>query len=188
MAPLSAMHLQRYRAWMRHPASRRQRARSALNDPRRLSRVMPTAEARARLAANVHYVPYAKHKKHPDAYSLKAYEGEDEDATYCDDHAGFRPADMDRVSMLLQRGVHAGLFGQSLKAEGDPGMIWTVDDNGWIYEGELTNPGYGGYHGYPVLPNEAIAKRVLARYADYLAELGDPFLNASLRLARKRYQ
>jgi len=52
----------------------------------------------------------------------------------------------------------------------------------------VTNPGYGLYHGYPVLPEEAIARKVLLRYADYVTAQNDPVLDASLDAARKRYQ
>lgn len=142
---------------------------------------------RQALSAKVLYVPYAKHKKHPDAYGLKPYTGDDEDPTFCDAHAGFKPADMPRIPAILQRGIAAGLFGKSLK-KGDPGIFWSVDDNGWIFEAQITNPGYGVYHGYPILPVEAIAQKVLLRYADYVTEQKDPVLNASLEAARKRYQ
>ena len=172
---------------MKKPTSRTALARTASNDPRRLSTVPPPASDRAALAAIADYEPYSKHKKRPDAYKLAAYQGPHEDPTYCDAHADFRPDDMPRAKPLLLRGIEAGLFGKTMK-KGDPGLLWTVDDNGWIYEAQLTNPGYGVYHGYPVLPNEAIAKSVLARYADFIADKGDPLLDVSLRLARDRYR
>lgn len=172
---------------MKRPPSRTAVARTAANDPRRISEVPPSHAARATLAAKAAYVPYAKHKKHPDAYGLKPYEGPHEDPTLCDEHAGFTPDDVPRITALLERGILAGLFGKTAK-KGDPGIIWTVDDNGWIYEAQLTNPGYGAYHAYPVLPNEAIAKKVLVRYADYVAEKNDPVLETSLKLARGRYR
>ena len=139
------------------------------------------------MAARSNFSPYAKHKKHPDAYGLRPYEGPHEDPTYCDDHAGFGPADMVRGHALLKRGIEAGLFGDTEK-KGDPSHLWSVDDNGWIYEAQITNPGYAAYHAYPVLPTEAIARKVLARYADHVVSRNDPVLTQSLALAQGRYR
>ncbi len=174
-------------ALQRKPPSRRKQARSAANDPRRLLEPPPPVGARALLAAKVKYGPYSKHKRNPHLYDLERYEGEDEDPTFCDEHAGFAPADIPRAVPLLKRGIAAGLFGKGTK-KGDPSLLWTVDDNGWIYEAQITNPGYGLYHAYPVLPNEAIAGKVLMRYADYVTQQNDPVLDLSLVAARKRYQ
>ncbi|MDI1265555.1 MAG: hypothetical protein PS018_20100 [bacterium] len=118
---------------------------------------------------------------------MKPYEGSHEDSSYCDEHAGFGPSDMPRAATLLRRGIDAGLFGKKSK-KGDPGLLWSVDDNGWIYEAQITNPGYAVYHAYPVLPNEAIARKVLMRYADYVVALGDSRIKESLEAARRRYK
>lgn len=174
-------------ALQRKPPSRRKQARSAENDPRRLLEPPPPSQTRGLLAAKADFGPYSKHKRHPHLYNLKPYEGEDEDPTYCDEHADFGPADIPRALSLLKRGIAAGLFGKGTK-KGDPSLLWTVDDNGWIYEAQITNPGYGLYHAYPVLPNEAIAGKVLMRYADYVTQQNDPVLHSSLVAARKRYQ
>lgn len=148
---------------------------------------MPSVAARSALLVKASMDPYAKHKKNPAAYKLEAWHGDHEDPSYCDEHAEFMPADMVRVPSLLQRGIEAGLFGKTQK-KGDPGLLWSVDDNGWIYEAQITNPGYGVYHAYPVLPNEAIAPKVLLRYADYVLEMNTPVLEASLAAARRRYR
>lgn len=170
------------------PPSRKRRQRSSANDPRRLSEAPPSDEARANLAARATFDPYSKHKRHPTAYGLKPYEGADEDPTYCDEHADFKPVDMPRAPGLLRRGIEAGLFGKFKKPEDeDPGLLWSVDDNGWIYEAQITNPGYAVYHAYPVLPNEAIAQKVLMRYQDYVGGQNSALLTASLAAARRRY-
>ena len=170
----------------RQPPSRKQRERSAPNDPRRLSEALPSLVVRGVLAARATFDSYAKHKRNPGAYKLKPYEGEDEDPTYCDEHAGFSPADIPRAPGLLKRGIDAGLFGKK-KKKGDPGLLWSVDDNGWIYEAQITNPGFAVYHAYPVLPNEAIARKVLLRYTDFVIQPNSPQLTASLAAARRRY-
>lgn len=161
--------------------------RTTSADPRRLSEIAPSAAVRSTLAGRARFAPYAKHKKNPALYGLAPWRGEQEDPSYCDAHAGFMPADIPRASALLQRGILAGLFGKSAK-KGDPNMLWSVDDDGWIYEAMITNPGYAVYHAYPVLPNEAIARKVLMRYADYVVAQNQPDLRASLRLAQGRYR
>jgi hypothetical protein len=172
---------------LRKPLSRTLRQRASSNDPRRLSETVPSQTERTALASRATFDPYAKHKRHPAAFGLQPYEGEHEDPSYCDEHAGFAPADMVRVPALLQRGIAAGLYGKS-KKKGDPGLLWSVDDNGWIYEAQITNPGYAVYHAYPVLPNEAIARKVLMRYTDFVEQQNNPVLTMSLVAARKRYQ
>lgn len=172
---------------VRKPPSRRASRRTSLNDPRRLSQRLPTVNVRSALAARVRFGSHPKHKKNPAAYRLPPYRGPDEDATYCDEHANFRPAQMRSAVALLRRGIAAGLFGKSTN-QGMPTLLWTVDDNGWIYEARITNPGNAEYHGYPVLPNEAIARKVLTRYADYVAQQNVPNLATSLQLARRRYR
>ncbi len=170
----------------KQPPSRRAIERAAENDPRELRTPAPTAAERQHLAATARFAPFSKHKKHPTAYRLPPYEGQDEDPTYCDDHAKFMPADMVRAGDLLKRGILAGLWGDKFR-KGDPSLLWTVDDNGWIYEARITNPGYGGYHAYPVLKNEAIARKVLARYREHVEEKPNPVLQAALTKALERY-
>jgi hypothetical protein len=58
----------------------------------------------------------------------------------------------------------------------------------WIYEARITNPGSALYHGYPVLPNEAIARRVLVHYAEYVEAEDRPELHRSLKEARGGYR
>ncbi|HEX8240369.1 MAG TPA: hypothetical protein VF574_11585 [Allosphingosinicella sp.] len=172
---------------LRKPPSRTLRARTSQNDPRRLSEISPSQAERTALAGRATFDPYSKHKRHPHAFGLEPYNGEHEDPSYCDEHAGFTPADMSRAPALLKRGIDAGLFGKTRK-KGDPGLLWSVDDNGWIYEAQITNPGFAVYHAYPVLPNEAIARKVLMRYTDFVMQQNIPILTASLAAARKRYQ
>jgi len=168
------------------PPSRRAIERSAESDPRELRTPAPTTGECSQFAATASFAPYSKHKKHPSAYKLQPYEGQDEDPTYCDDHAKFGPEDMTRANDLLKRGILAGLWGDKL-AKGNPSLLWTIDDNGWIYEARITNPGYGGYHAYPVLKNEAIARKVLARYREHVENAPTEKLQTALTNALDRY-
>lgn len=171
----------------KRPPSRAAIRRSSENDPRNLLEPAPSAAAIGALAGRASFDSYSKHKKNPSAYGLKAWEGQQEDRTFCDEHAGFEKADMARAPGLLRRGIQAGLWGDGSN-KGDPNRLWTVDDNGWIYEAQVTNPGYALYHAYPVLPNEAIARKVLRRYEVFVANSLDATLNDSLREALRRYR
>lgn len=148
----------------RKPERRLIKERSRENQNRRLSGTIPSLADLAKLADAACYECYSKHKAHPTAYKLKPYEGTDEDRTFCDAHADFKPADHVRIPLLLKRGIMAGLCGE-LSDDGVPRMLWTVDDTGWIFELPLTNAGIPQYHGYPMLPSDSFARIVLERFA-----------------------
>jgi hypothetical protein len=93
---------------------------------------------------------------------------------------------MARVPALLRRGIAAGLVGQNDK-QGDPTILWAVDDNGWIYEARITIPSQALYHGYPLLPSDAFARKIIARYEAYVYGPGNLQLIPSLEQALERY-
>lgn len=144
------------------PAPRVVVQRSRNNANRRLIAVLPTRASREELSARVTYGAYSKHKFNPTAYNLSPYAGQDEERTYCDAHASFGKENLHRIPALLVRGVMLGLW--SDKNNGDaPSLLWTLDESGWIFELRITNSGQALYHGYPVLPNDAFARHLLAR-------------------------
>jgi hypothetical protein len=159
--------------------------RSSDNDKRRLREPTPTSEAREALAARARFAGSGKHKLEPRAFGLEPAPS-DHDDTYCDGHAGSRPADMARTGRLLRRGLLAGLIGHNDK-QGDPTLIWTVDDDGWVYEGRITTPTQALYHAYPLLPSDAFAKIVIARYAEWAYDQPDAKMRAALENALDRY-
>ena len=116
---------------------------------------------RADLRARATYAGYAKHKRDPYAWGLEPFRGRAPDRTFCED-SGFGIADQVRIPQLLRRGIDAGLFGDLIR-QGDPTMLWTLDDDGWIYELRQTIPGRAVYHGYPLLPTNALGRKVIAR-------------------------
>lgn len=135
-------------------------ARHSDNDKRRLDSNLDP-ERITTLYTNACYKGHPKHKRNPRPFGLDPYRGRRGDETLCDEHANFGAADIPRIPALLKRGICAGLIGGRL--------LWTVDDNGWIFEGRLTNPAQSEYHGYPVRPSEAIAKLVYNRFAEWAA-------------------
>lgn len=159
--------------------------RSSNNDKRRLREPAPTTEAREALRARARFAGSGKHKLEPRAFGLSPAPA-DEDDTFCDGHAGFRPEDMARVGELLRRGLSAGLIGHNEK-QGDPTLIWTVDNNGWIYEGRITTPSQALYHAYPLLPSDAFAKIVIARYTEWACAQSDTEPRTALQNVLERY-
>lgn len=175
------------------PAPRIVVQRSRDNANRRLLATVPTAARRTELSAQASYGPYSKHKFNPTAYKLKPYAGPDTERTYCDAHAKFGVGDFVRIPTLLNRGVMLGLW--SDQRNGDvPSLLWTIDDNGWIFELRITNPGQAQYHGYPILPGDAFARHVLVRAREVAFAEGefpldqDPNAHAAIAAAEVFYR
>ncbi len=170
----------------RKPHLRKLTPRSSENAKRRLRDPHPEHGWLQELADRASYDPHPKHKMRPLAFGLRPLTGPRTDATYCDAHADFEPSDILRVPGLLQRGILAGLVGAN-DLNGEPTLVWTVDDTGWIYEGRITITGRAVYHGYPVLPDEAIARAVIGRYISFVLNQHDPILDLSLQRLQERY-
>lgn len=159
--------------------------RSSDNAKRRLCEPALNEEARAALASRARFQGSAKHKLQPLAFGLRPAP-RNEDTTYCDGHSDFQPSDMTRAEMLLQRGILAGLTGR-VEKHGDPTLLWTVDDNGWIYECRITTPSRAIYHGYPLLLADAFAKMVIARFEKWAHNQQNAELLDVARHAWNRY-
>lgn len=136
--------------------------RSRNNVNRRLIATLPDMVSREKLSSRVTYGAHSKHKYNPTAYKLTPYAGQDEERTYCDEHAKFGKENIHRIPALLVRGVMLGLWSDQ-NNRGAPSLLWTPDESGWIFELRITNPGQLQYHGYPILPGDAFARHVLIR-------------------------
>jgi hypothetical protein len=121
---------------------------------------------------NATYVGAPKHKGDPRRFGLPPYRSPRGDETLCDTHAGFEPTDLADVKRLMARGIAAGLIGH-VERQGVPTILWTVGDNGWIFEARVTNVAGPEYHGYPVRPLEAIGTLVFERFADWAQARGN---------------
>lgn len=174
----------------RKPPPRVLQPRLSENEKRDLSPTLPSMDDRADLRARATYAGYAKHKRDPYAWGLEPFHGRAPDRTFCED-SGFGIADQVRIPQLLRRGIDAGLFGDLIR-QGDPTMLWTLDDDGWIYELRQTIPGRAVYHGYPLLPTNALGRKVIARFESwYLSRpraQRQPVILAALRGAQERYR
>ena len=110
----------------------------------------PADDLIERLLHNVRYEGSPKHKRHPQLFDLEPFNGKRDDATLCDE-ADFSPDQIDEIPALVERGIRAGLIGHTAR------LLWTVADDGWIFEARETNRETTEFHGYPVLPEESIA-------------------------------
>lgn len=168
---------------IRRPERRALTPRRSDNDKRELAALPLLAEDLARLAERVDYEPYAKHKLHPRAFGLDPIPTVSDDPTYCDGHAQFEPKDMRRIPSLLRRGIFAGLIGHQ-GAPYDPRTLWTIDATGWVFEGRITHPGRAIYHGYPLLPGDAMAAKVIGRFERWVYETSRQDLYTCDRMTR----
>jgi hypothetical protein len=151
--------------------------RSNENRKRRLFDIM-SAEQSTTFFAGMKYEGSPKHKQNPHLFGLEPFRGERGDRTLCDAHARFNPDDFARLSRLQECARAASLIGN---------FIWTVDDNGWIYELAVTNAGQNQYHGYPVWPSEAIAEKVFIRFRHWAALYGSAQDKAAAQACQSFY-
>jgi hypothetical protein len=88
---------------------------------------------------------------------------------------------MAAIPTMINRGLEAGLVGAK-------GIIWSVADNGWIFEARLTNIEQAEYHGYPVRPSEAIAERVYRRFVAWSQRNGSEIDRMAAANCKARYR
>jgi hypothetical protein len=163
---------------MRKPSTRASLPpRNSDNMKRKIDTSILVAEVRARYGT-VSYEGSSKHKLNPHIFGLEPFRGRRGDRTLCDKHALFSPADMRRVPTLLERALRARLVGSH---------IWTVDDNGWIYELTVTNPTTNEHHGYPLRPFEAFAEIVYRHFQGWVLVHGSHADQAAALACRERY-
>ena len=141
----------------------------------------PESELLEQLRESVRYRCSEKHKKDPLAFELSISPGSARGgATLCDAHAGFTPAKLLSIRRLIERGLPAGLVGRG-------SLIWTVRDDGWIFEGRPTNVLTSEYHGYPVREWEAIARPIYDRCSEWARASGSGRDRIAAEQCRIRY-
>ena len=169
----------------RRPDRRPVIARRSDNLKRRLADPIPDVGDLEAFASRIIYEPSAKHKLSPRSFGLDPAPATSEDASYCDGHAGFTPADIGRIRSLMRLGIMAGLMGEATLSE-DPRIIWAVDATGWVYEARVTNTGQTSFHGYPLLPGDAMATKVVRRFERWVYDSDDKSLYTLDKLTRER--
>lgn len=168
---------------VKRPELRIATRRRSDNVKRRLADPCPSEPERREIAIRVRYEASPKHKLQPRAFGLTPMAGVSEDASYCDGHAGFAPCDWPQIEPMMRIGVMAGLIAE-VEAGENPRMLWAVARNGWVYEARVTNAGQPSYHGYPLLPGDAMATKVVRRFEQWIHASDDDTLYACEELVR----
>lgn len=130
---------------------------------------------------NVHYEGSSKHKLHPHLFDLEPFNGDRDDATLCDE-AAFQHDRMSEVPTLIERGIRPGLIGHTRR------IFWTIANDGWIFEARETNRSTAQFHGYPVLPEELIARLVFQRYRQWAHDHGTGEDRSAVAFCKLRYE
>ena len=165
---------------MKKPLKKNLPARTADYDRNRLDPA-PNQLKLDRLAEKAKYHGSPTHKAHPLKFGLPLENVRQGDATLCDAEANFQPAQMAEIPLLLRRGIRAGLVTKSA------GRIWSVAEDGWIFEARTTNSVLYEYHGYPVRYGEAIAEAVYDRFVRWAEQHGDQDDRTAAANCRRRY-
>ncbi len=165
---------------MRRPQPSDLPPRRSNNDKRRLAADPPSALL-DHLRAAATYKGSPKHKSHPHLYNLPQLTGSRGDATLCDRDAGFQPEDMRTIPKMIRRGIKAGLVDKEGR------IIWTVADDGWMFELRQTNATLCEYHGYPLRQTEAIASQIFDRFAPWAQEHGTQIDQNAAEFCRLQY-
>ena len=166
---------------LRRPSQTGLPPRRSDNDKRRLAQT-PSRQRLALMAGTATYAGSSKHKLHPHLYDLPPYNGDRGDATLCDRDADFQPADMRRIPDMMRRGINAGLVDEGER------IIWSVADDGAMFEFRLTNATQAEYHGYPLRSTEAIAALVFRRFNAWARRNGTPEDRGAAAACRRRHR
>jgi hypothetical protein len=112
------------------------------------------------LAARVRYTGNPQHKRDPGDFGLTPPSSPRQNASLCDEANVRHRAE---ALSLLRAGIVAGLISKQTR-EGFPSQIWSVREDGVVFEAELENSGLGQYHGYPMPFGDPFRLVVLARF------------------------
>jgi hypothetical protein len=136
------------------------------NDPRRrivkLDRLKP--EERTQLAARITYLGSGYHKRFPAAggYDFGPAAGPRPAKSVCD---GIRVVPKAEAEQLLRNGVLMGMFSDPLE-DGLPMYVWSIDQQGEVYEAKTHPNNRGQYHGYRLEENDPMRARVLSTWKE----------------------
>ena len=98
------------------------------------------------LISKIKYTGSPYHKKIPGDFGLLPPATPRQDATLCDNARVFSRK---KATQLLKRGASYGLVDER-EDKGLPRIIWSVGDDGTVFEARLENADLGHYHGYPL--------------------------------------
>lgn len=144
------------------------RSRSG-NNPKR--RIIPSvdldANAREQLTARVRYVGSGHHKRNPASYSMDRTNPRPT-KSLCD---AAKHVALDEAQRLLREGILRVMV-SPLGNDGFPKYIWSVADDGEVYEAKTHPNTPGQYHGYPLEGEDDMRSYVSRLWAERCKELG----------------
>lgn len=133
-------------------------ARQGNNPKRRIIAANSIANgALEALATSLVYVGSANHKRHPGDYGFHPPSNPRPWKSVCDARRQLLLAE---AKELLAAGVLKGMISQP-DSNGVPKYIWSVDSERVPYESKIGN---GGYHGYPLYPDDDMSAVVLREW------------------------
>lgn len=111
-----------------------------------------------RLSRQLVYVGSANHKRHPGNYGFHPPSNPRPWKSVCD---GRRVLLLQDAEALLVDGLRKCMISVP-DNDGVPKYVWSVDAYGVPYESKIGN---GGYHGYPLYPDDDMSAIVLREWA-----------------------
>lgn len=133
-------------------------ARQGSNPKRRIVDVGSIAQdALEELSARLVYAGSANHKRHPGDYGFHPPSNPRPWKSVCDAR---RPLLSAEARTLMADGIRKGMI-STPDADGVPKYVWSVDAHGVPYEAKIGN---GGYHGYPLYPDDDMSAVVLREW------------------------
>lgn len=136
--------------------------RSGFSPRRRIAPVaILSVNERRALSAKAVYTGNPQHKRAPGDYGLTPPTQPRPGKTLCD---GARQISKAEATALLKRGLLKGMFSQCELGHW-PQNIWSVSDEGEIFEAQLENREMGAYHGYPVPEDDDFRRMIQQEWA-----------------------
>ena len=115
-------------------------------------------ETRERISKQAIYLGSANHKRSPGNYGFHPPSNPRPWKSICD---GRRQLLLQEAEILLRNGIAKGMMSE-VAGDGMPKYIWRVDEDGVPYEAKVGN---GGYHGYPLYPDDEMSAIVLREWS-----------------------
>jgi len=151
-----------------HKVLDKMNSRSGKNPKRRIvASACLDADAREQLAARVQYVGSGHHKRNPADYDMDRTNPRPT-KSLCD---LVKVVTIDEARRLLREGVRRAMISQPGN-DGIPKYVWSVADDGEVYEAKTHPNTSGQYHGYPLVGEDDLRSYVTRVWVERCKELG----------------
>ena len=124
-------------------------------DRRIADRNFLTDAEKMRLLGTVRYIGSGLHKLRPGDYGLSPPSNPRPSKSPCDE---LRPVLLAEAKLLLQRGIEKGMV-SAYQPGSLPKYIWSVDEQGEVYEAKTRPERESDYHGYRIGDDETLMRK-----------------------------